>query len=349
MAPEALGGQQTYSNVSNMTEESLDHAQYSNEAVAITATDLSTEVSYPVDDASSDYYSEIDKVEDLSCDLQNAPYANISERALPVEAPPPLPSVGPNESPLKTVPNHDMAHTFAQLSIDTKPAAQKLDPAFLAELEKHLGEKEASKNTNQTKDSFGIPAIRPPPASAKHKSPQGKVENSWQAKSTNVSRSASHSGAVLENMTDAIVNQMWQQQHGNMLLQIAPPNSNSGQQSGVSQQGTTTAATRVGFSNGGATSRPLSSASGAVLSEQVYAELKQTVPNLEQLSQNEFNTLYNKTVQQNILRSQQSGNSFTVGGHGDAVLSSPQKVVAGSTNSFFVDQAYEKYWDHEFR
>lgn len=32
------------------------------------------------------------------------------------------------------------------------------------------------------------------------------------------------------------------------------------------------------------------------------------VPNLEQLSQNEFNTLYNKTVQQNILRSYYSNN-----------------------------------------
>lgn len=48
--------------------------------------------------------------------------------------------------------------------------------------------------------------------------------------------------------------------------------------------------------------RPASIA-GTVLSEQVYAELKQTVPNLDQLSQSEFNTLYNKTVRQNILRS----------------------------------------------
>lgn len=45
-----------------------------------------------------------------------------------------------------------------------------------------------------------------------------------------------------------------------------------------------------------------------LLSEQVYAELRQTVPNLEQLSQNEFNTLYNKTVRQNILRNYYSNN-----------------------------------------
>ncbi|KAG5345972.1 ACK1 kinase, partial [Acromyrmex heyeri] len=45
-----------------------------------------------------------------------------------------------------------------------------------------------------------------------------------------------------------------------------------------------------------------------LLSQQVYAELKQTVPNLEQLSQNEFNTLYNKTVRQNILRNYYSNN-----------------------------------------
>ncbi|XP_028050596.1 uncharacterized protein LOC105832564 isoform X2 [Monomorium pharaonis] len=46
----------------------------------------------------------------------------------------------------------------------------------------------------------------------------------------------------------------------------------------------------------------------SLLSEQVYAELKQTVPNLEQLSQNDFNTLYNKTVRQNILRNYYSNN-----------------------------------------
>ncbi|XP_063989983.1 tyrosine-protein kinase sid-3 [Diachasmimorpha longicaudata] len=41
------------------------------------------------------------------------------------------------------------------------------------------------------------------------------------------------------------------------------------------------------------------------LSEKVYAELRENVPNLDQLSQSEFNTLYNKTVQQNILRNSQ--------------------------------------------
>lgn len=58
----------------------------------------------------------------------------------------------------------------------------------------------------------------------------------------------------------------------------------------------------VAGNNTNAISKTAMFATGTMFSEQVYVELKQTVPNLEQLSQNEFNTLYNKTVQQNILR-----------------------------------------------
>ena len=318
--------------------------------------------------------------------------------------------MGPNENPPKPKSNVDLAQSMKELTIDIKPqtSPKKLDPAFLAELEKHLGEKEASKNTNatqqqqqqsvvgclsyvgvhKTQDNIGIPMLRPPPQPVKSKSPHSdprgvanitnKVQNSWQSKSTNIQRPRSQLGLVnsqmLESTTDAIVSQMWQQtqsqalpsqnvfpiqtsiqqtqtmqisfQSSANLLQIAPsnlshaPSNLQNSQSGLLtqnlstnqnyfQQQTFTLPVPNQNANHNITQvqndlqhpttmnsrvnslpRPLSQ-SGAILSEQVYAELKQTVPNLEQLSQSDFNTLYNKTVQQNILRNYHANNVAT--------------------------------------
>ncbi|XP_012282721.1 activated CDC42 kinase 1 isoform X2 [Orussus abietinus] len=342
-----------------------------------------------------DHYSEIDKVsptpstwpDDVPSEAQT--YANVS-RGLPLVPgpPPPVPLVGPNESPPKPKSNHDLAQSLGELHVDTGPQAspKRLDPAFLAELEKHLGEKEANKNTNASQtqpgpsgstqyaavnklqESCAIPILRPPPQSAKPKSPladqrgtcglPSKVQNSWRPKSTNVQRPQSRtSQQMVETATDAIVGQIWQQTHGQVpsqqsvfqnpaqgpgalqcagsnLLRIAPSNlqapSNlvpqpvpastpyvsSGSQNGFQRasftlpslgQGANANLTQVQndlqHSQGSirGLQRP-NSVPGSTLSEQVYAELRQTVPNLEQLSQSEFNTLYNKTVQQNILR-----------------------------------------------
>lgn len=55
------------------------------------------------------------------------------------------------------------------------------------------------------------------------------------------------------------------------------------------------------------------------------------VPNLEQLSQNEFNTLYNKTVQQNILRNYYSNNlcSETNQTHAQEMVGNQQQKAIG--------------------
>ena len=354
--------------------------------------------------------------EDLETGAQT--YVNVSSLPVAVGPPPLPPPVGPNESPQKPKSNVDLAQSLKDLTIDTKPqtSPKKLDPAFLAELEKHLGEKEASKNTNATQhqqqqqqqqsvvacspyagvpksqDNSGIPMLRPPPQPLKSKSPQSdpravvnitnKVQNSWQSKSTNIQRPRSQLGQIgaipntqmLESTTDAIVSQMWQQsqsqalpsqnifpiqtsiqqtqmmqisfQSSANLLQIAPsnlthaPSNLQNTQSGLLaqnlsanqnyfQQQTFTLPVPNQSGNHNITQvqndlqhpsttnsrhnslpRPVSQ-SGAGLSEQVYAELKQTVPNLEQLSQSEFNTLYNKTVQQNILRNYHANNVTT--------------------------------------
>lgn len=210
---------------------------------------------------SGDHYSEIDKPSPTATNLSTWPedlrdeaevYANVSGHNIPVVAdpPPPPPPVGPNESSPKPKSNHDLAQSLNELTIDTRPQAtspKKLDPAFLAELEKHLGEKEACKNTNaskqnpspgggmnvpyasvsKTQESTEIPMLRPPPQSTKPRSPQpdlrgtvtlpNKVQNSWQPKSTNIQRPQSHLGQhssnMLETTTDVIVGQMWQQTH----------------------------------------------------------------------------------------------------------------------------------------
>lgn len=327
----------------------------------------------------------------------------------PPPLPPPPPPVAPNESPTKPKSNCDLAQNLTELTLTSRNVAspKKLDPAFLAELEKHLGEKEASKNTNaaqqhtnesntytsinKLQDNSIIPTLRPPPQSVKPKSPQMdqrgnahlpiKVQNSWQSKNTNIQKPTiqqQQEQRLVESTTDAIVGQMWQQAHSQIhpqcnysvtsdtsvnrvspivnvpqinvnLLQVAPSNliqasgsntGNSSSQHSTKNTTETTSAYAQNFtstgqsyfqqqniplltisrnhgitqiqndlqqsqssaSNPNTISKPAMFAAGTMFSEQVYVELKQTVPNLEQLSQNEFNTLYNKTVQQNILR-----------------------------------------------
>lgn len=114
--------------------------------------------------AGSEHYSEVDKTETSSPspnpqswpeDLQGneslstATYANVVSRGLPSSPAPPPPPVGPNESPTKPKNNFDIAQSLNEMTLDAKnQSPKKLDPVFLAELEKHLGEKEATKNTN---------------------------------------------------------------------------------------------------------------------------------------------------------------------------------------------------------
>lgn len=118
------------------------------------------------DDAN--HYSEIDKIspcgsnwstwpEDLRNSSTAQTYANVSDGGEPVSSfvaapiPPPPPSIGPNTSPSKPKSNCELARSINELSLNSNSSAnvtKKLDPAFLAELEKHLGEKEATKNTN---------------------------------------------------------------------------------------------------------------------------------------------------------------------------------------------------------
>ncbi|XP_046819470.1 activated Cdc42 kinase Ack [Vespa crabro] len=426
---------QSYGNIQNeevSTNQNINVNQYStnlsknsiNESVNLNVNVNNSEGNaFP-----EDYYSEIDKLqtpsvsnwtswpEDLQSDTTQT-YANVASHNLPTTSngqpspplppplPPPPPPIGPNESPPKPKSNHDLAQNLSELNINSQnvTSPKKLDPAFLAELEKHLGEKEASKNTNATQqhsneshtytlinklqDNSTIPALRPPPQSIKPKSPQmdqrtsthlpSKVQNSMQSKNTNIQKPmVQQEHRFVESTTDAIVGQMWQQAHSQVhlqsnysvstdpnvnrispvvnmpqinvnLLQVAPSNLihatsnlNSSQYGSKSATETTSnhaqnftstsqnyfqqqnvplltisrnhgitqiqndlqQAQSSSATNTNTISKPAMFATGTMFSEQVYVELKQTVPNLEQLSQNEFNTLYNKTVQQNILR-----------------------------------------------
>ncbi|XP_043466888.1 serine/threonine-protein kinase par-1 [Leptopilina heterotoma] len=376
---EAAGSSSSYQYNGDINQLNL------NKDIRSDSMNLNVNVDNEGSEYNGEHYSEIDKVSPASTtwpeDLEGSGQTYVNVSTIPVVAgPPPLPPpVGPNESPPKPKSNVDLAQSMKELTIDTKSqtSPKKLDPAFLAELEKHLGEKEASKNTNaalqhqqqsavclpftsahKPADNSTIPVLRPPPP--KSKSPHdpravvnitNKVQNSWQSKSTNIQRPRSQLGQapsqMLESTTDAIVSQMWQTQtsiqqtmqisfqSSSNLLQIAPSNltqapsniqtdqSLLAQNQNYFQQQTFTmpvpnptisqnviqVQNDLQHSSPRGNSLPRSvSQSGAMLSEQVYAELKQTVPNLEQLSQSEFNTLYNKTVQQNILRNYQSNN-----------------------------------------
>lgn len=120
------------------------------------------------------HYSEIDKTspnwstwpEDLQNSASAQTYTNVSISAVspssslvtvPTPPPPPPPSVGPNVSPPKSKSNCELAQNMNELSLSSKTGAinvtKKLDPIFLVELEKHLGEKEASRNTNANGES----------------------------------------------------------------------------------------------------------------------------------------------------------------------------------------------------
>ena len=183
---------------------------------------------------------------------------------------------------------------------------------------------------NATSSSFNFP---------------NKVQNQWPTKSTNIQRPRSQIGYPTQmsaecSSTDAVVAQMWhqnqqqqQQQHQNYsgnssnLLQSvsnhhhAPSNLESAAQNVAAayhQQfphlpppgpTNTQPPTPVHSASAASTLQRPASIAGTILSEQVYAELRQTVPNLDQLSQSEFNTLYNKTVRQNILRSYQANSN----------------------------------------
>ncbi|XP_015437265.1 PREDICTED: activated CDC42 kinase 1 [Dufourea novaeangliae] len=376
---------------------------------------------------SQNHYSEIDKPsppqtswstwpEDLQNEAQQT-YVNVSSRNLPSSDVPPLPLMAPDESPPKPKSNHDLAQSLNELTINTRTVSpKKLDPTFLAELEKHLGEKEASKNMNASQETASssesyssvnklqentIPALRPPPQSAKPKSPQidhrtsnlpTKVQNSWPSKTTNIQQPRPQpEQRVSETPTDQMVCQIWQQSqasqqnpypnetsinrvHSNPptnlnLLQIAP--SNLGNQYNVTKTNISHAQNSIAASPASHFQNPIlpiashgitqiqndlqqahssnvpSKPASAVFSEQVYAELKQTVPNLEQLSQNEFNTLYNKTVQQNILRnyyaastssapdsSNLSHSHYLEGAAGSSQQQQQQPPRAGQTRSF---------------
>ncbi|XP_060828965.1 receptor tyrosine-protein kinase erbB-3-like [Bombus pascuorum] len=101
---------------------------------------------------SQNHYSEIDKPsppmanwsnwpEDMQSEAQT--YVNVSSRNLQSSDTPPPPPVPPNESPPKPKSNHDLAQSLNELTINScNVSPKKLDPTFLAELEKHLGEKE---------------------------------------------------------------------------------------------------------------------------------------------------------------------------------------------------------------
>ncbi|XP_044012372.1 uncharacterized protein LOC122855227 isoform X2 [Aphidius gifuensis] len=330
-----------------------------------------------------------------------SPFPSTSSLPSPSFIPPPPPpltptpilvattsSVGTNQSVLNTNTNDNVIQAMNELTIDTTNHSPKqLDPIFLAELEKNLGVKEASKNTNEISQSSnslvthnginktsdntsGIPMLRPPPQVDKLRSPSidsrggtnlpSKVQNSWQSKNTNIQRL--QSGQMIESNTHAIIGQTWQQiqaygtktidpipsssnilqpeqvenlhlNQGSNLLQIAPAivqQQNKIENCHIDynyfplqqqqQQQHNHAFTPVMRppsiahvqndlqSSYASSSRPSSLPSNAILSEKVYAELRETVPNLNQLSQSEFNTLYNKTVQQNILRNYHSCN-----------------------------------------
>ncbi|XP_012228101.1 activated Cdc42 kinase Ack isoform X2 [Linepithema humile] len=173
---------QTYENVDNQVTG--DHAQGAANCFIADSTDTEETRQYSMnlnkkyqqntvnlkveDDNLPSHYSEIDKAsprgqstwstwpEDLRNTAQT--YVNVSGReptSFATPTPPPPPSVGPNTSPSKSKSNCELAQSMNELSLNSNSSvSKKLDPDFLVELEKHLGEKEATKNTNTSgKDS----------------------------------------------------------------------------------------------------------------------------------------------------------------------------------------------------
>ncbi|XP_029163859.1 uncharacterized protein LOC114935261 [Nylanderia fulva] len=145
-------------------EEARQYSLNLNKECRQDAVNLNVNTNAEGDDAN--HYSEIDKISPCSSnwstwpeDLRNSSaaqtYANVTDGGNVVAAPipPPPPSIGPNTSPSKPKSNCELARSMNELSLNSNSSAnvtRKLDPTFLAELEKHLGEKEATKNTNST-------------------------------------------------------------------------------------------------------------------------------------------------------------------------------------------------------
>ncbi|CAB0038135.1 unnamed protein product [Trichogramma brassicae] len=239
--------------------------------------------------------------------------------------PPTPPSITPEESP-KKLPlmknNVDVVQSMNDLTIATpqENSTKKLDPAFLAELEKHLGEKEANKNSNvnhrtpqhvatvaMAADNTVIPMLKPPPPSIKPKSPNTDLQQQQQPQQQ---QNFNFPPIKVQNTWQPLQPSIVQPKNSNVQLRPRSQGSNerhsepnsldtvSLQQFPSLPTATTMRSTTP--SNSSVVPRPASIA-GSVLNEQVYAELRRTVPNLEQLSQNEFNTLYNKAIRENIL------------------------------------------------
>ncbi|KAL6430119.1 hypothetical protein ACFW04_007716 [Cataglyphis niger] len=146
------------------TEEARQYSVNLNKDCRQDAVNLNVNMNAESDVAS--HYSEIDKLsprgsnwstwpEDLRNSSVAQTYANVSNSepasSFVAPIPPPPPSIGPNTSPSKPKSNCELARSMNELSLNSNSSAnvtRKLDPGFLAELEKHLGEKEATKNTN---------------------------------------------------------------------------------------------------------------------------------------------------------------------------------------------------------
>ncbi|XP_019887576.1 uncharacterized protein LOC105280462 isoform X3 [Ooceraea biroi] len=282
---------QTYSNVNN--QEAGESSQDAANCFITNSTDAEETHQYSVNlnkesrqdtinlnvnvegaDGAAGHYSEIDKVsprgsswstwpEDLRNTSAAQTYVNIGGGFVPSFAapiPPPPPTVGPNQaSPPKPKSNCDLAQSMNELSLNSNSStsvAKKLDPSFLAELEKHLGEKEATKNTNAN--------------SGETQETGATCANYLRYPSLDKRRNSTQQSLGTEDVA----------RPSSVIPALKPPPQ------GKPKSPVTTMDHRA----------PSSST------------LPNKVPNLEQLSQNEFNTLYNKTVQQNILRNYYSNN-----------------------------------------
>ncbi|XP_077272538.1 activated Cdc42 kinase isoform X1 [Temnothorax americanus] len=163
------------------TEETRQYSMNLNKGCQQDPLNLNVNVK---DNDVANHYSEIDKVspcrsnwsswpEDLRNTSTSQTYVNVSNSrptssfAIPTPPPPPLPPfLGPNVSPPKPKSNCELAQSMNELSLNVNSDHQevaavvkKLDPLFLAELEKHLGEKEATKNMNASNDKRQQPGI----------------------------------------------------------------------------------------------------------------------------------------------------------------------------------------------
>lgn len=312
-------------------------------------------------------------------------YANVLSCSAAASAntpPPPLPQVGPNESPTKrAVAINNISRDMKEMTIDqsTQQEVKKLDPAFLLELEKHLEQQNSNRvpsqvvvNSSQaftpptptqafppviknqpfaasgqipsfpsvSKDNTEFPILKPPPQSTKPRSPQSErgyvsrphSQVDYVAEVNNRVLNNPVEGGAAVTMQQSLVplhvpsNGVMEPRMPNLLAQMVPLQPTKDPRPVSYQQGDTFASAVVSQEPSIVIPRPQSLASypkaenfaasscqeassialprpvSGNLSEKVYAELRQTIPNLENLSQNEFNTLYNKTVQQNILR-----------------------------------------------